>query len=91
MYKIHIFHIILEIMDTTDTARSASFLDLNIAIDSEGRLKLKLYDKWDYLSFPIVNVPFICSNIPAAPALEAYISLSWYNIQGLWFLSWYPS
>ena len=32
-------------MDTTDTARSASFLDLNIAIDSEGRLKLKLYDK----------------------------------------------
>ena len=41
----HIFHLILEIMDSTDTARSDSFLDLTIAIDSEGRLRLKLYDK----------------------------------------------
>ena len=31
--------------------------------------------------FPIVNFPFICRNIPAAPALHVgYKSLSWYDI-----------
>ena len=34
----------------------------------------KLYDKRDDCNFPIVNFPFICSNIPAAPACEVYIS-----------------
>jgi hypothetical protein len=28
----------------------------------------------DYFNFPIVNFPFICSNIPAAPAYGVYIS-----------------
>jgi len=32
-------------MDTTDTAMSASYLDLHIEIDNEGRLRTKLYDK----------------------------------------------
>jgi hypothetical protein len=27
-----------------------------------------------------VNFPFICSNIPAAPAHGVYIYLSWYDI-----------
>ena len=35
----------LEIKDTTDTDRSASYLDLHLEIDSEGRLRMKLYDK----------------------------------------------
>ena len=56
----------LEIKDTIDTDRSASYLDLNPEIDSEGRLRTKLYDKRDDLKFPIVNFPFICSNISAA-------------------------
>ena len=34
----------------------------------------KLYDKRDDFNFPIVNFPFICSNIPAAPAYGVYIS-----------------
>jgi len=38
-------HSKLEIKDTTDTARSASYLDLNIEIGSEDRLRTKLYDK----------------------------------------------
>jgi hypothetical protein len=63
-----------EIKDTTDTDRSASYLDLHLEIDSEGRLRTKLYNKRDYFNFPIVNFPFICSNIPAAPAYEVYIS-----------------
>jgi hypothetical protein len=29
--------------------------------------------KRDDFNFPIVNFPFICSNIPAAPAYEVYI------------------
>jgi hypothetical protein len=39
------------------------YLDLHLEIDSEGRLRMKLYDKRDDLNFPIVNFPFICSNI----------------------------
>ena len=38
----HIYHIELEIKDTTDTARSASYLDMHIKIDGEG-LRMKLY------------------------------------------------
>jgi hypothetical protein len=47
-----------------------SYLDLHLAIDSEARLRTKLYDKRD--DFPIVNFTFTCSNIPAAPAYEVY-------------------
>jgi hypothetical protein len=64
----------LEIKDTTDTDRYASYLDLHLEIDSEGRLRTKLYDKRDDFNFLIVNFPFICSNIPAAPAYGVYIS-----------------
>ena len=68
-----IYSIELEIKDTTDTDRSASYIDLHLEIDSEGQLRTKLYDKRNDFNFPIVNFPFTCSNIPAAPA---YISLS---------------
>jgi hypothetical protein len=37
-------------------------------------LRQKTYDKRDYFNLPIANFPFICSNIPAAPAYEVYIS-----------------
>jgi hypothetical protein len=64
-----------EIMDTTDTDRSASYLDLHLEIDSEGVwLRTKLYVKRDDFNFPIVNFPFMCSNIPATPAYGVYIS-----------------
>jgi hypothetical protein len=64
----------LEIKDTTDTDTSASYIGLHLAINSEGRLRTKLYDKRDDFNFPIVNFPFICSNIPTVPAYGAYIS-----------------
>ena len=64
----------LEIKDTTDTERSAPYLDLHLEIDVTGKLRAKLYDKRDAFSFPIVNFPFLCSNIPAAPAYGVYIS-----------------
>ena len=69
-----IYPLELEIKDTTYTDRSASYFDLHIEIDSEGRLRTKVYDKRDDFNFPIVNFPFICSNIPAAPAYGVYIA-----------------
>jgi hypothetical protein len=69
-----IYPIELEIKDTTDTDRSDSYFDIPLEIDSKGRLRTKLYDKRDDFNFPIVNFPFICSNIPAAPAYGVYIS-----------------
>ena len=74
------YHIELEIKVTTDTDMSASYLDLHLEIDSEGWLRTKLYDKRVDFNFPIVNFPFICSKIPAAPAYIEYISFSWYDI-----------
>jgi hypothetical protein len=47
----------LEIKDTRDTDRSASYLDLHLDIGSEGWLRTKLYDKRDDLNFPIVDIP----------------------------------
>jgi hypothetical protein len=63
----------LEIKDTTDTDRSASYLDLHLEIDSEGRLRTKLYNKRDDFNFLIMNFPSICNNIPAAPVYGVYI------------------
>ena len=50
-----IYSIELEIKNTTDTYRSASFLDIPLEIDSEGRLRTKLYDKRDDFNFLIVR------------------------------------
>ena len=85
-----IYPIELEIKDTTDTDRSASYLDLHLEIDSEDRLRTKLYDKRDDFNFPIVKFPFICSNIPAAPAYGVYITQFHTIFQSLWFLSGFP-
>ena len=49
-------------------------VSLYLEIDSDGRLRTKLYDKRDDFNFPIENFPFICSSIPAAPAYGVYIS-----------------
>ena len=69
-----IYPIEVDIKDITDAARSASYLDLHLEIDNEGRLRTKLYDERDDSNFPIVNFPFICSNIPVTPAYRVYIS-----------------
>jgi hypothetical protein len=58
-----VYPIELEMQDTTDTDRSASYFYLHLEIDSEGRLRTKPNDARDYFNFPIVNFPFICSNI----------------------------
>jgi hypothetical protein len=43
----------LEIKDTTDM--SASYLDLHLEIDSEGRLRTKLYEKISIVPYPFIE------------------------------------
>jgi len=64
----------LEIKDTTDSPNSASYLDLFLEYDTHNQLTTRLYDKRDDFNFPIVNFPFLCSNIPSPPAYGVYIS-----------------
>ena len=63
----------LEIKETTETAASSSYLNCYIYIDN-GKLTTRLYDKRDNFNFPIVNFPFLSSNIPSAPAYGVYVS-----------------
>ena len=58
----------------TYTATFAAYLDLHLDINSECRLRTISYCKRDDFNFPIVNFPFICSNISAIPAYGVYIS-----------------
>jgi hypothetical protein len=58
--------------ERTNMKSKVCLFTLHLEIDSEGRLRTKLYDKRDDLNFPIMNFPFIRSNIPAAPAYGVY-------------------
>jgi hypothetical protein len=60
-----------EIKDTTDTERSASYLDPHIEVDSEGRLRMKLHDKRDDFKIPIMNFP-----LPHMNSLLVYVFYS---------------
>ena len=61
----------LNIKETTETAGSSSYLDCYLYIDS-GKVTTRLYDKRDDFNFPIVNFPFLNSNIPSASAYGVY-------------------
>jgi hypothetical protein len=78
-----IYLVVPEIKDTTFTARSSLHIDRHVEIDSECRLRTKLYDDFN---FPNVNFPFIYNNISEAPVYEVYISVD-PKSQSLWFLS----
>ena len=63
----------LQIKETTEIAASSSYLDCYLYIDN-GNLATRLYDKRDDFNFPIVNFPFLSSNIPSAPAYGVHVS-----------------
>jgi hypothetical protein len=44
----------LEVKETTDTASSASFLDLYLKFDDSGQISTKIYDKRDDFNFKII-------------------------------------
>ena len=80
----------LEVKETTDTASSASFLDLYHEFDDSTQISTKIYDKRDDFNFKIINFPNMCSNIPASPAYGVYISqLIQATGPGLWKYSPY--
>ena len=54
--------------------RFSSYFDYHIIIDNRGRLKTKLYDKRDDVTFPTVIFPFIGNNIPPSPTYGIDIS-----------------
>jgi hypothetical protein len=64
----------LETKDTTESDKSALYLDILLNTDSNGRLTTSLYDKHDDFDFAIINFPFLCSKIPFSPAYGVYIS-----------------
>jgi len=64
----------LEIKETTDTASSASFLDLCLEFADSGQLSSKMYAKRDDFNLKIITFTNICSNIQASPAYGVYIS-----------------
>jgi len=69
-----IYPVELVVKDTTDFPNSASYLDLFLEHNINGTLTTKLYDKRDDFEFPIVNYPFLDSNIPSSPAYGVYMS-----------------
>jgi len=69
-----IYPVELVVKDTTDSPNSAFYLDLYLEHDINGTLTTKLYDKRDDINFPIVNCPFLDSNIPSSAAYGVYMS-----------------
>jgi hypothetical protein len=59
---------------TTETAYSASFLDIHVILDTNGQLSTRLYDKRDDFIIAIINFPHLDSNISFSPAYGGYIS-----------------
>ena len=59
--------------DWTILASVSVIIYLHLEIENAGGLRANLYDTRDGFTFPIVNFPFISSNIPAAPAYRVYI------------------
>jgi len=51
----------MSLKDTTDTQKSASYLDLHLEIDNGGRLKTKLYDRLMTSLFQLSTSP---SSVP---------------------------
>jgi hypothetical protein len=64
----------LEIKDATKSSTSASYLDVLLNINADGKLISQLYGKRDVFNFAIVNFPYTCSKIPLSPAYGVYIS-----------------
>ena len=72
-YLEFIYLLELEIKEITEAATFPSYLDCYLYIDN-GKLATPLFNKRDIFNFPIVNFPFLSSNIPAAPAYGVYVS-----------------
>ena len=66
---------------------SASYWDISLYRDINGKLTTQLYDKRDYITFFIVNFPYLFSNKPLSPAYVVYISHNSFDALDDQFLS----
>ena len=64
----------LTISETTEFHSVASYLDLLFTRDENNNITTELCDRRDAFGFHIVNLPFMSSNIPSAPAYGVYAS-----------------
>ena len=53
----------LEINDTTDAPKWVNYLDLRLEFDNDGKLYIRHNDKRDEFDIPIVNLPYLNSDI----------------------------
>lgn len=68
----HLSHRTTNKLIQKDTVISASYIDERLGIDNEGRLRTAFFDNRHNFTFLNVNLPFLCSNIPADPAYGVY-------------------
>ena len=61
-------------LDTTDSPKWANCLGLHMEFDEDVKLFTRLYDKRDDFDFPIVNCPYLSSNIPESPAYGVFVT-----------------
>ena len=62
-YVKEIYPFQLNVVKASRSNDQANYPDLTFIIGYNNRLYTKLYDKRDNFNFPIVNVPFLSSNI----------------------------
>ena len=70
----------LQLNKTNSSDTEAPFFDLNLSI-TNSIVSSKIYDKWDYFNFEIVNFPFLDGDIPRSPSYGVYIFLSLFVLQ----------
>jgi hypothetical protein len=66
----------LEVKETTDTALSASFLDIYLEFDDSGQISTKIYDKRDDFNFKIINFPNMYMSKNDADKAVSVVSLT---------------
>ena len=69
----------LEIMDTTESTTSSSYLDLQLSIGRDCQLHISIYDKRDDFNFHITNFPFLGVVIFHLRRPMAFLSLNLYD------------
>jgi hypothetical protein len=76
-------YILIYPKDTTECSTSASYSDVLLKLDTNGKIMTQLYDKQDDFNFSIVDFPYlhVCSNIPASPAYDVYIYRRLFDMQ----------
>ena len=64
----------LEIKDTTEAPKWANYLELHLEFDEDGIFFTRLCDNSDDFDCPVVNCPYLSSNIPKSPVFGVFVS-----------------